>query len=217
MTEVSAIGRIGAPGWCELAGDTGRVCVCAECLQRDRDAHGPARCLGIGQFRRRKYARAGVSGFLAFAVLSLLSACGFHLQGREPLPDVVKEPYVQTTDRQSEFVVSLQRALISSGAHPVERKDKASVVVTIIKDEVVRRTLSVSAQNQPDEYELTYNVRFSVTAGDKELLPPTDISNVRSFAFAEQLLLAKNHEEMILRQDMAHDLADMVMRRLASL
>jgi outer membrane lipopolysaccharide assembly protein LptE/RlpB len=40
---------------------------------------------------------------------------------------------------------------------------------------------------------------------------------VRSFAFAEQLLLAKNHEEMILRQDMAHDLADMVMRRLASL
>jgi LPS-assembly lipoprotein len=107
--------------------------------------------------------------------------------------------------------------MISSGAHPVELKSRASVVVAILKDDVVRRTLSVSAQNQPDEYELTYNVRFSVTAGDKELLPPTDISNVRSFAFAEQLLLAKNHEEMILRQDMAHDLADMVMRRLASL
>lgn len=81
----------------------------------------------------------------------------------------------------------------------------------------MRRTLSVSVQNQPDEYELTYTVRFSVTAGDKELLAPTDISNVRSFAFSEQLLLAKNHEEAILRQDMAHDLADMVMRRLASL
>jgi LPS-assembly lipoprotein len=146
-----------------------------------------------------------------------VSACGFHLQGREPLPAVVKAPYVQTSDRQSEFVLSLRRVMISSGARPVAQKDKASVVVNIIKDEVVRRTLSVSAQNQPDEYELTYTVRFSVTAGDKELLPPTDISNVRSFAFAEQLLLAKNHEETILRQDMAHDLADMVMRRLASL
>jgi LPS-assembly lipoprotein len=145
------------------------------------------------------------------------SGCGFHLQGHTPLPDVVKTPYVQTTDRQSEFAISLQRAMISSGAHPVEQKAKASVVVVILKDDVVRRTLSVSAQNQPDEYELTYTVRFTVTAGDKELLPPTDISNVRSFAFAEQLLLAKNHEEMILRQDMAHDLADMVMRRLASL
>jgi LPS-assembly lipoprotein len=151
------------------------------------------------------------------AMLVGLGGCGFHLQGHTPLPDVVRTPYVQTSDRQSEFVISLQRAMISSGAHPVEVKSRASVVVAILKDDVVRRTLSVSAQNQPDEYELTYNVRFSVTAGDKELLPPTDISNVRSFAFSEQLLLAKNHEEMILRQDMAHDLADMVMRRLASL
>ena len=124
---------------------------------------------------------------------------------------------MQTSDRQSEFALSLQRAMISSGARPVAQKDKASVVVNILKDDVVRRTLSVSAQNQPDEYELTYTVRFSVTSGDKELLPPTDISNVRSFAFSEQLLLAKNHEETILRQDMAHDLADMVMRRLANL
>ena len=154
---------------------------------------------------------------LALVLTGILSACGFHLQGRETLPDVVKAPYVQTSDRQSEFALSLQRAMISAGARPVAEKDKASVVVNIIKDDVTRRTLSVSAQNQPDEYELTYTVRFSVTAGDKELLPPTDISNVRSFAFAEQLLLAKNHEEVILRQDMAHDLADMVMRRLASL
>ena len=146
-----------------------------------------------------------------------VSACGFHLQGHTPLPDVVKTPYVQTSDKQSEFVLSLQRAMISSGARPVEQKSKASVVVNIIRDDVVRRTLSVSAQNQPDEYELTYTVRFSVVAGDKELLAPTDISNVRSFAFSEQLLLAKNHEEMILRQDMAHALADMVMRRLARL
>jgi LPS-assembly lipoprotein len=146
-----------------------------------------------------------------------LSGCGFHLQGHTPLPEVVRTPYVQAVDKQSEFIVSLRRAMLISGAHPVQQKDKASVVVQIIKDDVVRRTLSVSAQNQPDEYELTYTVRFTVTQGDKELLPPTDITNVRSFAFSEQLLLAKNHEEMILRQDMAHDLADMVMRRLASL
>ena len=156
------------------------------------------------------------SAWLAMVLLGL-SACGFHLKGREPLPAVVRAPYVESSDRQSEFVISLERAMITSGARPVSSKEKASVVVNIIKDDVVRRTLSVSAQNQPDEYELTYTVRFSVTAGDKELLPPTDISNVRSFAFAEQLLLAKNHEETILKQDMAHDLADMVMRRLASL
>jgi LPS-assembly lipoprotein len=170
----------------------------------------------IGRAPQNRVGRVALRG-AALALMLAAGGCGFHLQGRTPLPDVVKTPYVQTADRQSEFAVSLQRAMISSGAHPVEQKDKASVVVNIIKDEVVRRTLSVSAQNQPDEYELTYTVRFSVAAGDKELLPPTDIANVRSFAFAEQLLLAKNREELILRQDMAHDLADMVMRRLARL
>jgi outer membrane lipopolysaccharide assembly protein LptE/RlpB len=49
------------------------------------------------------------------------------------------------------------------------------------------------------------------------LLPPQEISATRTYSFDERILLAKNHEEEILRQDMARDLADMVMRRLASL
>jgi outer membrane lipopolysaccharide assembly protein LptE/RlpB len=60
-------------------------------------------------------------------------------------------------------------------------------------------------------------VRFSVSAGDKELLAAQDISANRSYSFNESLLLAKAHEESILRQAMARDLADIVMRQLASL
>ena len=81
------------------------------------------------------------------AATLFLSACGFHLRGSEPLPDVVKAPYVQTQDRQTEFAISLQRALISSGARPVDQKDQASVVVQIIKDDVVRRTLATNSRN----------------------------------------------------------------------
>ena len=75
--------------------------------------------------------------------------------------------------------------------------------------------LSVSATNQPNEYEITYLVRFSVTSGDKELLPPQEVSTTRTYSFTEQLLLAKGHEEDILREDMAHDLAERVMRLLS--
>jgi outer membrane lipopolysaccharide assembly protein LptE/RlpB len=75
----------------------------------------------------------------------------------------------------------------------------------------------VSATNQPNQYEVTYTVGFSVSAAGKELLPPQEVTATRTYSFSENLLLAKNHEEEILRQDMARDLADMVMRRLASL
>jgi len=160
--------------------------------------------------------RAGFAG-LALAAAALLSACGFHLQGHTPLPESIKTPYVEAADRQSEFVQSLRRALLTSGAHPSDEKDKASAVVNILRDAVTRRVLSVSAANQPTEYEVTYTVRFSVTAGDKEVLPPQEVSTIRSYSFDERLLLAKGNEETILRQDMAHDLADIVMRRLSSL
>lgn len=160
----------------------------------------------------------GPSALLLLPIPLLLAACGFHLEGRTPLPDSVRTPYVQATDQQTDFVQNLRKALLRSGAQPAGDKDKASAVVYILRDDVVRRTLSVSAQNQPNEYEVTYNVRFSVSgAGDKELLAVQDISATRTYSFNETQLLAKEHEESILRQAMAHDLADIVMRQLSNL
>jgi LPS-assembly lipoprotein len=154
---------------------------------------------------------------VAALLVALLAGCGFHLAGRTPLPESMKTPYVQAADLQSDFVQSLRKALLTSGARPPSDKRSASSVVYIIKDAVVHRTLSVSAQNKPNEYEVTYNVRFSVSAGDKELLAPQDISATRSYSFDETRLLAKDHEEAILRQAMAHDLAERVIRQLSSL
>ena len=154
---------------------------------------------------------------LGAAALLALGGCGFHLEGRTPLPATVKTPYLEADDRQSDFVLSLERALLANGAQLAPEKSKASAVVTILKDNLRQRVLSVSNLNQPNEYELTYTVSFSVTAGDQELLPAQEISTTRSYSFAARLLLAKGHEADILRGAMAQDLADMVMRRLARL
>jgi LPS-assembly lipoprotein len=148
---------------------------------------------------------------------ALLAGCGFHLQGHTPLPAVVRTPFVEAPDRQSDFVQHLRHALLSNGAQLTAQKEHASAVVSILRDSVARRVLSVSATNQPNQYEVTYTVGFSVSAAGKELLPPQEVSATRTYSFDERILLAKNHEEDILRQDMARDLADMVMRRLASL
>ncbi|MBV8877875.1 MAG: hypothetical protein JO158_09190 [Gammaproteobacteria bacterium] len=147
----------------------------------------------------------------------LLGGCGFRLQGRTPLPPVVRSPFLEVPDRQSDFVQYLRHALLSNGAQLTPEREKASAVVSILRDGVTRRVLSVSATNQPNQYEVTYTVAFSVNAKGQELLPPQELTATRTYSFDERLLLAKNHEEEILRQDMARDLADMVMRRLASL
>jgi LPS-assembly lipoprotein len=153
---------------------------------------------------------------LAAAAL-VLAACGFHLQGRAPLPGAVKSPYVEAPDRQSDFVQSLRHALLSNGAQLVPDRTKASAVISILQDQMTRQVLSVSAANQPNQYELTYTVRVTVNAGAKELLPPQEVIVTRTYSFNEPLLLAKGHEEDVLREDMARDLADRVMRLLSRL
>jgi LPS-assembly lipoprotein len=157
----------------------------------------------------------GIASVWLVGVALLLCGCGFHLEGRVPLPQPIRRPYIQAPDQQSDFLQSLRRQMLISGAHPIDQPGQATAVVHILRDDVTRRVLSVSAQNRPTEYQITYTVRFSVTEGGRELLPPRQVSAERSYTFDESLLLAKEHEEEILRQAMGRDLADIVMRQLA--
>jgi len=161
-------------------------------------------------------ARRSRAALTAAALLSL-SACGFHLQGHHALPTPLRLSYVQAADRQSDFVQDLRKELLTSGARLTTDSKEATAVVRILTDNFQRRVLSVSATDQPAEYEITYTVRFAVNFGDKEVLPVQELSAVRDYTFDETILLAKENEEAILREALAHDLADVVMRRLTSL
>lgn len=148
----------------------------------------------------------------------LLGGCGFHLQGRTPLPAPLALTYLQAEDQQTDFVQDLRKALLASGARLTGSPSDASGTVRIVSDQVKQTVLSVSARNLPREYELIYTVRFSVTAkGGQELLPEQELSLSRNYSFDERALLAKENEAALLRESLAHDLVGIVMRRLGSL
>jgi LPS-assembly lipoprotein len=151
------------------------------------------------------------------AAALLASGCGFHLQGHKALPTALAVTYVQAADRQSDFVQDLRKELLTSGAHLTTDRDEATAMVHVQTDNFQKRVLSVTSQDQPAEYEITYTVRVSVSFGGKEVLPVQEFSGVRDYTFNEAILLAKENEEAILREALAHDLADVVMRRLANL
>jgi LPS-assembly lipoprotein len=155
--------------------------------------------------------------FLALSAAALIAGCGFHLEGRTVLPAVMRRPYIEASNQQSDFVQSLRRDLLISGARPVDTATGASAVIEVHTDQVHRRVLSVSATNRPTEYEVTYTVGFSVSAGGKTLLERQTLSARRSYTFNESLLLATEHEQAILTGAMGRNLADIVMRRLAKL
>ena len=147
----------------------------------------------------------------------LLAGCGFHLQGRQPLPAQFTNTYVDTQDEQTDFVQDLRKALIASQVNVIRTKGSAGATITVHEDELTERILSVSARNIPTEYELTYRVKFSVLSEGKTLIDNEEISATRDISFDEAQLLAKEREQEILREALARDLVALVMRRLAAL
>ncbi len=147
----------------------------------------------------------------------LLASCGFHLQGRQPLPAAFEYTFVESRDEQTNFVQDLRKALIASNVNVIATKGSSGAVITVHEDELTERILSVSARNIPTEYELTYEVRFSVTSDGKTLIDQEEISATRDISFDETQLLAKEREQEILSEALARDLVALVMRRLAAL
>jgi len=146
-----------------------------------------------------------------------LTSCGFHLQGRQPMPEAFTYTFIDTKDEQTDFVQDLRKALIASGSKVIRTQGSSGATVSVHEDELTERILSVSARNIPTEYELTYRVKFSVTAGGKTLIDSEEISATRDLSFEESQLLAKEREQEILREALARDLVALVMRRMASL
>jgi LPS-assembly lipoprotein len=168
-----------------------------------------------GVITMRRKALALVAALLA--TTALLGGCGFQLQGSGSLPEGSRKVYLVTSDQVTPFAVELRRAIERSGGTMATSRAEAETVLRIQKDRSGRRVLSVSARNTPQEYEIFYNIAYSVERGGKEVLEIQPLEMTRNLSFDETQLLAKDREEAIIREAMARDLALLVTRRLESL
>jgi LPS-assembly lipoprotein len=161
---------------------------------------------------------AGLTGALcAVAALLSLQACGFRLVGSDPLPGFMARTYVSLKDPYTDFSREFEHQLKSAGATLLPSREGTTATIDVVRDQVLQRTLSVSAANIPTEYELTYTVIFSVQKDGKEVLPAQTISVSKDYSFNQDVELAKEHEADLLRQQMARDLVGIAMHRLTSL
>jgi LPS-assembly lipoprotein len=150
-------------------------------------------------------------------VVATVAGCGFRLQGAAVLPAGIEDVYVSATDELTPFAVELRQALQRVGARESGSAAEADVVIRVLKDRAGRRVLSVSSRNTPEEYEIFYEVEYSIDRAGSEAVPRQALERTRNFSFDEAQLLAKDREESILRDAMARELAGLVVRRLESL
>lgn len=158
-------------------------------------------------------------------MISLLIAnCGFHLRGNQDLSAVLPEVQVQGVSKHSELGRELTRALISANVNVL---DESEVLISITKDSFSRRVLSLDSLGRANQYELSYQLAFSLVKklntkdnnSDKkdrlvDLIATQNISEKREYLFDANLILAKTDEEERLNNDMRQAALLQLVRRL---
>lgn len=172
------------------------------------------------QIRQSYAGQSGVRTVVRAAALltvALLSACGWHLQGVTRLPESAAVAYIEEFDSYSAFTRELRRSLTDAGARLTPQRTDAGALIKIRDEDFGQAVLTVSARNIPKEYEVFYEIEYSVEVQGKEVIEPQRLRLTRNYTYDESALLAKQIEEQVLRESLARDLAGQVLRRLASL
>jgi len=174
-------------------------------------------------------AHSGASGIwqragVLLCLLSLLSACGFHLRGAYRLPASMTTTYVDAANENSELVRSLKRALQASDIHLVDSTQQAGAILRLFDERRTRRVISVDSRGRAREYALSYQVSFQLLATQQEPQQEPQQEHAkqtlkleRDFLFDAEDVLGKGREEATLIRDMQQDMVRLIMLRLQAM
>ena len=151
------------------------------------------------------------------AAAMLLAACGFRMQGAERFPEMLASTYIEAGDDYTLFYRKLAAELEQGDVRLIESSVAASAVIRIERDESGQRILTVSAFNVPTEYQVYYNISYSVWKDGAEILPQQSLSLAQAYTYDPAIVLGKNREAEEIREALALRLARQVSRQLALL
>ena len=146
-----------------------------------------------------------------------VSACGYHLQGATQFPDVMSVTLIEAPDPHTDFVRGLNRSLADKGVQVTQDLDEATAVLIIYRDLPGERILTVSAENEPLEYELFHTVSYELRVDGKAVLPTETLTRRRNYTYSETDILGKRQEGQIIKKAIADDLVRTITRRLGTL
>ena len=145
---------------------------------------------------------------------SLVLSCGFELQNTSSISEKLDALIIKTNNPYTTFYRTLRNQFRESGTRIIDDTSQSNYMLTILTDESKQRTLSVSATNTPQEYEVYYRVTWSFSKGDKIILESVSNLSIQDYTFDQRQLLGKSNESQMIKQALAKDIAREVIFRL---
>lgn len=152
-----------------------------------------------------------------WAVMTLclsLAGCGFHLSGTPQLPAAMKLTYISAPGGDAELIRELRRNLNTPVTAVTENAATATATLNILHSQRYQRVLSVSNTGQPLEYQVAYQVQFSLTAGGRVLMSPQTLTLTQDYAYDVANVIGDTEQANVLYAAMERNMAQLIMFRL---
>ena len=146
-------------------------------------------------------------------LLVSLSACGFQLRGAVELPAQLQPLYLHE-DGDAELRNELLVLLGANNVALAESDAQAAGQLKLGKQEKTRRVISVDSLGRAREYELNYNVFYTIKS--KQLDAENVVKLQRELLFDPDTVLGADYEEQALYRDMKRDAARLILQQLQS-
>ena len=148
-------------------------------------------------------------------MLSLLSACGFHLKGyQQAASPVLDGGYVERGGERDTLAGVLQRNLQISGAKLATDADSAKYRVKIERDQIKTRVLAVDGSGKALDSEYRLTAVFKLSVEGEEATDAQSLELVRQLSYSGDDELGRRSEAALLVEDMRKDIANQIIRRL---
>ena len=155
--------------------------------------------------------------FTLLISVSVLSACGFHMQAESVLPPEMSQTRLAIQNPYSPFARQLSNLLEQNGVDVVETGVSAALLevpVNVVRKEI----LTIGDNARVREYRIRHTVTFRLSGSNGELIAAEHtLEQSRVISFDEQDILAAAQEEEFLRQNMAETLSRLLIRHLGTM
>lgn len=156
--------------------------------------------------------------FLLLTLTLLLGGCGFHLRGYAPIPEPYQRIAIESKTPFGRYEQLLKRSLHDSGAHVLESNANYDLKLKIIDNKLQRTILAVGSDARVQEFRLTQTLLFQILdAQEQPLSDPIRLTETETYVFERDLLLGKEEEEALIREEIRKDLVAKMMYRLQGL
>ena len=147
--------------------------------------------------------------FVLFSLISVLASCGFQLRG--DLYAELDKVHVTSAPSaiKSEKILNEILAVFEKG------KDETStdpLIINLVSEKSSRRSVLTTVSMSAAQYELTIELIFFISFGDRIIVPETTLSSRKFYAVSSANQAASYEEQLLLQREMREELLNKVVR-----